>query len=361
MQLNELFTILKFDIMKNFLFLILILAVGLISCERKKEPKPVNQQQLVIVDTDIASSTDDLVLMHCLYGLSSREKIRLAAVMVSRNGEVNAKMADIMNTYYGHPDLPIGVTHSGPDSPTVWIDYWKMCEPQRFPDEPIFSRRLTDEEIAALPDAAKLYRKILSQSKDGEVVIFLVGFANNIARLLESEADEHSPLNGVELMRQKVKAIYLQAGHYGHANDPDYNFQCDPTSALTLMQKCPVPMYFSPLEAGDLFNYEPEEILLDLDSANMSGSPLYHCYSHHECDTSQRMWDVMTLLSWLYPDYFFENGPYAISLTDDMILIHNEPSGTSCHYFLLPDPSKQAAIMQRLRLLVTGATQGQFQ
>ena len=32
-------------------------------------------------------------------------------------------------------------------------------------------------------------------------------------------------LNGMELVRQKVLAMYIQAGHYGEAMEPDYNFQ----------------------------------------------------------------------------------------------------------------------------------------
>lgn len=337
-----------------FLTLLLILMAACSDhkgIETEEQNKPV-----VILDTDIASSTDDLVLLSSLYHLAEANTIRLAAVMINRNGEVNAKMADIMNTYYNHPEVKIGVTHSGPENATVWIDYWKMCEPGLFDDEPTFPRTWSDAEISRLPDAVKLYRKILSRSRDGEVVLFSVGFANNLARLLESQPDEYAPLDGVELVRQKVQAIHLQAGSYGQVKQPDYNFQSDPQSAMTLIDKCPAPMYFSPQEAGDLFNYLPADVLADLEAAGLTDSPLYHVYRHHPCDEGQRMWDVMTLLGWLHPEHFHLHGPYDTSLSEEMILSYNPPQPSSNRYVLFPDPNATDTLMGLIRKYCTGHT-----
>ena len=320
-----------------------ILSVGK---DTPKESLPV-----VILDTDIASSADDLVTMSCLYHMADKGKVNFAAIMVNRNGDTNAKMADIMNTYYKHPEVKIGVTHTGPENPMVWIDYWKVCEPGTYADEPVFPRSLSDAEISSLPDAAKLYRKILGRSEDHSVVILSIGFANNLARLLESQADEYSPLDGVELVRRKVKGIYLQAGHYGVAMEPDFNFKSDPENAIKLMDKCPAPMYFSPQEAGDNFDYTPSVMLADLKAAGMADGPLYHCYKHHDCETGQRMWDMMPLLSWLHPEYFDTFGPYDITLEDDMILNLKLPEATSNHnrYVQFPNLIEQEAIMGLIR------------
>ena len=340
--------------MRNIIFWFFIAVMIVVSScsdddtkEATKEPVPV-----MILDTDVASSADDLVTLSCLYHLADKGRINLAAIMVNRNGDVNAKMVDIMNTYYKHQEVEIGVTHSGPENPMVWIDYWKMCEPRKYADEPVFARSLSDAEISSLPEAAKLYRKILGRSEDNSVVILSIGFANNLARLLESQADEYSPLDGVELVRRKVKGIYLQAGHYGVAMEPDYNFKSDPENAIKFMDKCPAPMYFSPQEAGDYFNYAPEAVLADLKAAGMSDGPLYHCYKHHDCDTGQRMWDVMPLLSWLHPEYFDTFGPYDITLDEDMILNLKLPEATSnCNrYVQYPNLNEKEAILGLIRL-----------
>lgn len=336
------------------MWLVMLPALLMTSCGKHQHMKgPGQQMPVVILDTDMASSTDDLLLLSALYHLTETNTIKLAAIMINRNGEVNAKMADIMNTYYHHPEVEIGVTRQGPENATVWIDYWKMCEPGLFDDEPVFPRTLSDTAISHLPDAAVLYRRILSSSDDHGVLIFSAGFANNLSRLLESGPDEYSPLDGVELVRQKVQAIYLQAGYYGAEAHPDYNFQSDPHSAMTLMTKWPAPMFFSPQEAGDPFNYLPEEILADLEAAGMTDSPLYHVYRHHPCDEGQRMWDVMTLLGWLQPELFYLYGPYDIGLSEEMIPSYNPPRASSNRYILFPDLNAQ----EQIRKLIRGSVQ----
>ncbi len=47
---------------------------------------------------------------------------------------------------------------------------------------------------------------------------------SSLAQLLTSEGDSFSPLSGIELVRQKVKHIYLMGGVFGNAVEPDYNF-----------------------------------------------------------------------------------------------------------------------------------------
>ena len=62
------------------------------------------------------------------------------------------------------------------------------------------------------PEAVGLIRKLLAAQADGSVTIAQVGFFTNLARLLDSPADEHSPLNGHELIAKKVKLLSITAG-----------------------------------------------------------------------------------------------------------------------------------------------------
>ena len=64
---------------------------------------------LVILDTDIGSSTDDLFAMEMLYRYADEGRCKFLGVVVDREGEDCAAVADVMNTYFGYPDLPIGV------------------------------------------------------------------------------------------------------------------------------------------------------------------------------------------------------------------------------------------------------------
>lgn len=309
----------------------------------------------VILDTDITSSTDDVVTMVALYNLMDKGLIDLKAVMVNRLGEMNPKFADIMNTYYGHPDIPIGMVYHGAENPKVFIDYGKTAEPEKYEGEPTFARTLSNEQIAQLPDAAKLYRKILSESPDSSVYILSIGFSANLAHLLESEGDEYSPLTGVELVARKVAAIHQQAGHFGKAQEPDYNFNQDKEHAFTYMEKCPAPMYFSPQESGDKFHYNDEDVISDLESVGKQDSPLYHCYTHHEVDATQHMWDIVTLIQMMHPELFEFHGPSDMYVDDNMVLYEGSKSDASNRYYLFPkDDEASKKIMQLIREYVKG-------
>ena len=312
--------------------------------------KEAEMQEWVIIDTDIASSTDDIIAMGILYRATDMGKVQLKAIMISREGEDNARFADIMNTYYQHPEIPIGVARDGVKNPEVFIDYWKMVHPEIYTDEPRFPTTLTDSEIAQLPDAVKLYRKILSQAPDSSVKIVSIGFATNLARLLLSKADEYSPLDGVELVSKKVKALYQQGGSFGDNPLPDYNFLMDKENARKLISKWPSAIYYSPMESGQEYSYLKEELLTDLMVANRKDSPLYHIYEHHEVNDDQRMWDALTALQLMAPEIFRCEGPFDSSLDADMIL-RLTPNPAGKHFVQVPPASDQEKeeVMQHLR------------
>src|SRR6185312_5144709 len=60
-------------------------------------------------------------------------------------------------------------------------------------------------------DAVRLYRQTLAAQKDGSVVIISIGPFTNLAHLLNSGADEFSNLNGMQLIRKKVKRLVAMA------------------------------------------------------------------------------------------------------------------------------------------------------
>ena len=331
-------------------WMVLTLIVGVVtSCSKEdnatdsSEPQPVTKT--VILDTDIASSTDDVVTMVALYNLMDQRKVNLKAIMVDRMGDMNPKFADI----------PIGMVHDGAENPKVWVDYGKMAEPETYTGEPVFKRTLSNAQIAVLPDAARLYRKILSQCPDSSVTIISIGFAANLARLLESEGDEYSPLTGVELVAKKVAAIHQQAGHFGEAAEPDYNFNQDKDHAYVYMDKCPAPMYFSPQEVGEKFAYNSEDLLADLKSVGKEDSPLCHICTHHAVNKALHMWDAVTLMQMLHPDLFVFNGPSNIYVDDNMVLHKGDKTAKSNRYYLCPkDDASSRKIMEYIRQYVKG-------
>ena len=59
---------------------------------------------LVILDTDIGSSTDDLFALEMLHYYQQQGRCKLIGVVVDREGEDCAACADVMNTYFGCRD-----------------------------------------------------------------------------------------------------------------------------------------------------------------------------------------------------------------------------------------------------------------
>ena len=111
------------------------------------DDNPAGQQDeyagvpLIIHDADFGSSTDDLFALEMLYRYEQEGRCRLLGVVVDREGEDCAAVADVMNTYFGHADMPIGLVRHGIPAPMVWIDY-KALPTYRSADVPPLRRRL---------------------------------------------------------------------------------------------------------------------------------------------------------------------------------------------------------------------------
>ncbi len=347
--------------MKNKIIATLLTAATLGSCtQNTTKNTPQNGEQCVlpdvpavILDTDLGSSADDLFAMTMLYDAHRKGSVNLQAIMVNRDGIANLRVADIMNTYYGFDGLSIGKVHDAPQNTQIFIPYWQLAMPEDYPDTPKFKRTLSDAQLSQLPYAETLYRQILADAPDTSVVIFSVGFATNIGHLLVSKPDTISDLDGVSLVSKKVKALYIQGGHLSNYGDePEYNLRLDPENALILINKWPRPIYFSPGETGERFDYVPENVTADQKANNLTDSPINYVYTHFDCNTGQKMWDACAVLQYLHPEFFELHGPVRYAIDNDMIL-HEQP-GTS-HYMTFTKTAQQdSVIMSYIRTSSTG-------
>ena len=93
---------------------IFVVACGLVAAAagpslRAESPAPVP----VIFDTDICEDCDDVAALAMLHALESRGRCRLLAVTVSADHPQAGPFVDCVNTFYGRPDIPIGVGGPG--------------------------------------------------------------------------------------------------------------------------------------------------------------------------------------------------------------------------------------------------------
>ena len=311
-------------------------------------PQEYTGLPLIVFDADIGSSTDDLFALEMLYRYEELGRCRLLGVVVDREGQQNAAFTDVMNTYFGHSDTPIGLVRKGIDKPTVWIDYAHVADMQDGNGQPMFRHTVTD--YSALPDGWLLYRRLLATQPDHSVSIVCTGFVTCLAQLLQSEGDEYSPLSGVELVRQKVKGIYMQGGVFGKAEEPDYNFAQGATFASEFFRLWPkdVDMVFSPMEVGQTVEYTPEQVIGDVSWTDVH--PIKQVYMTCNCDTGQRMWDVMPTVQAVEGDDLFtlsERG--TVTLTSECATIFTPSAMGNCRYQIACDDAWAAAMLERVR------------
>lgn len=192
----------------------------------------------LIFDTDMDTDCDDMAALAMLHALADNGEIEILGTLVSSKYAWSAPCVEVVNRYYGRPDLPIGVPKGDGASIKRGSRYAKQIA-ERFP-----GRLKTNEDAE---DAVKIYRRLLAAAKDRSVVIVTVGYLTNLSDLLSSRGDEHSPLDGRELVRKKVDKYVCMGGRYPEqlSHGEWGNFMPDPKAVLHVVKDWPLPIVFS--------------------------------------------------------------------------------------------------------------------
>lgn len=290
--------------------------------------QPVN----MILDADFGSSTDDLIALMMLNHYIDEGLVDLKGIVVDREGEKNAGVVDIFNTYYGHPYIPVGLERNGVKNPRVFIPYNGICDLKDAQGNPLFQRSF---DASKCLDGWKLYRKLLSKAEDKSIVIVAIGFATSLAQLMESKADEYSKLTGLDLFEQKVKAVYIQSGRFEPEDSTSgYNMRAASKQAAIFYDKLPesVELIMSPSYVGESMNYLPEDVIADLSWTE--NNPIKAVYTNYTCDTGQRMWDVNCVTNAIFGDAQYNMSPRGyVTFVDkgeeSLMLFKQDPYGNA--------------------------------
>jgi len=219
----------------------LSVSVGLllfISCQPPK--LSVAEPVKIIFDSDMGPDYDDVGALTMLHALSDSGKAEILATMASNKYDLVAPCLDVINTYYGRSDIPIG----SPKTHGVNIG----CS-QHWTDSLVANYPHKIGSTAQAQDAVILYRKILASQPDTSVVIVTVGFLTNLNDLLNSNADSISPLNGKDLVNKKVKRLVSMAGMFPEGSE--FNVREDSTSSKNVFDHWPTRIILSGFEIGE--------------------------------------------------------------------------------------------------------------
>lgn len=259
----------------------------------------------IIFDTDMGNDIDDALALAMLHALESRGEAKLLAVTITKDNRWAAPYVDLVNTFYGRPDIPIGVVHNGktPDSnPMIQVP----SERRRSDGSYVYPHKLTDGSQA--PEAVGVLRRVLAQQPDGSVVIVQTGFSTNLARLLDSSPDSASPLSGRDLAAKKVRLLVAMAGNYV-STKPEFNVETDIPSAHKLFAEWPTPVVVSGYEVGESMLFPASSI--EHDFSYVPDHPIAEGYRLlMKMPYNRPTWDLTAALYAVWPDHgFFDLSP----------------------------------------------------
>jgi hypothetical protein len=315
---------------------------------RAADPNPADDPVRLIFDTDICGDCDDVLALGMIHALQSRGRCQLLAVTVSVDNDLAAPFVDAVNTFYKRGAIPIGVVGKG--GVVENSKYLAMVEQKgpdgrfRYPHDLLSGR--------SAPSATDVLRKTLSSQPDHSVTIAQVGFSTNLARLLDSSPDEHSPLSGKDLIERKVKVLSLMAGAFqtieNNKHYLEYNVVKDVASVRTLAARWPTPMVYSGFEIGIALPYPA--VSIERDYGYVKHHPLAEAYIRYIPPPHNRpTWDLTSVLYAIQLDrgYFDVSPPGTITVEPDGFT-RFEPNAQGKHRYLILRPEQKPRVLEAL-------------
>ena len=283
-------------------------------------------QTKIIFDTDMGPDYDDVGALTVLHALSSKGECEILATVASDGHPDIAPTIKVINAYFGKPDIPIGIpTEHAPNFTAN--NNWNDSLITRF--EGLIKSGID------YPRSVDIYRKVLASQPDQSVTIVTVGFTSNLYDLIKSEPDDFSSLNGMGLVKKKVKEWVAMAG--GFPTGKEFNVEKDSMASYEVFKQWPTRILFSGFEIG-------VRIRTGVEVATMSeslNSPIQWAYAYNlrtyggKVSDNRASWDQTAVLCAVRDpeDYFYVNGPGKFIAYPDGSNSW-DPDTNAQHYFL---------------------------
>ena len=311
----------------------------------------------VIYDTDMGNDTDDILGLIMLHNYVDMGLVDLMGVCSSKEHPYSARYIDLLNTWYKHPDIPIGVVVNGPELDSIMAipRYTTTVVDMEKDGRPVFDRSI-DDYNALLP-AASLYRKLLSESPDASVVIIMVGMTTNMAALLATGADEYSSLSGSALIKKKVDYLCMMGGNFVQPL-PECNIVTDSAASAIVLADWPTRIVISPFEVGRSVTYPASSFANDFNF--VEHHPLTEAKKWYSPEFgNSATWDMTAVLYAVEGEegYFNLSPPGKVSLGWEPDIKHHivtdyTPNEDGNHYYLMINETQAERVLKRFLEIV---------
>ena len=248
---------------------------------------PPSRPALILLDTDMATDCDDAGAMAVLHALADSGEAEIRAIVVNNKDAASAGTVAAINAFYGRGEIPVGIYQDDTVGITAGPFVQTLAADSRLYGHAIRSR-------SEIPSAISVYRKTLAALGDGLGVIVSIGHLNNLHDLLHSSPDEHSPLSGLELIRQKVAHVVMMGGDYPAGREHNFFARGSDTVTATVLETWPTPILFSGYTLGLAVKTGPGLTALPVDH------PVRRAYAMHGCEplkNGRPSWDQTAVLA----------------------------------------------------------------
>jgi inosine-uridine nucleoside N-ribohydrolase len=291
------------------------------------------QRPGVIFDTDMGNDIDDALALAMLHALDSRGEIRLLAVTVTKDNIQAAQFCEILNRFYGRPEIPVGLVTDGvtpEDNPMISVPVTRRNSAGAY----VYPRKIQARKD--VPDAVAVLKSTLEKERDGSVIIVQVGFSTNLARLLGQPGAR-------DLVAKKVRLLSVMAGAF--PGKPEYNVKMDIPAARKVFAEWPTPIVASGYEIGLSLEYPASSI--ERDFGFVEWHPVADSYrAYKEMPYDRPTWDLTSVLYAARPEagYFQVSGPGTVTVLDSGVTEFS-PAPSGRHRHLILDPSRKDRII----------------
>ena len=272
---------------------------------KSEDEKEVNKK-LLIIDTDIGGDCDDAGALALANIFKNEGLIDLLGMTFTTSTPYGPASISAINRFYGNDDIEIASTsrkHFCDINVNPFQKELALSFPNKYYDE-------RTKQLKPCEDAIKLLRRKLANATYKSVTFVCIGQLNNVSDLLDSSADEYSLLNGVELVKNKVKEFVIMGGLFKTKDDDidfdaEYNIVTDIKSARNFIKKVPTKVTFLDYKVG--YKIKTGATLL---KENNTDNPVTVAYQIFQ-NAPRESWDLLT--TW-----------FAIFGEDDMFKISEE-------------------------------------
>ena len=260
-------------------------------------PASTTEVPLVVFDTDMGPDIDDALALAMLHAYQDRGQAEIAAVTLSRNSVDGVRFIDAVNTWYGHPDIPLGLDPRSPYDFNDATSYVVLAD--RWPN---------DAGSNPVDDGVTVLRRTLARAIDEgrRPIVIQVGFSGNTAALLDSGPDGISSLSGPELVTESGALLSIMAGSIGRER-VEFNVANDVAAARRVLTGWPGDLVLSPFELGWDLHYPYDAIRARMPG---DGSHLIRvAYEHRDYSWhadapplyDMRSWDLSSVMHAIEP------------------------------------------------------------